>query len=94
MRQAVAGAPPPLVIYPQPVIIQHAPPGVVLQPVYLRVPPGHAKNWKKHCRHYNACGQPVYFVQDKWYNEVYVPDYHNRHGGDHHDKNGKGRDKH
>ena len=22
---------------------------------------------------YNACGQPVYFVQERWYNEVYVP---------------------
>ena len=35
--------------------------GVVVQPIYLHVPPGHAKNWRKHCAHYNACGQPVYF---------------------------------
>jgi hypothetical protein len=30
------------------------------------VPPGHAKDWKKHCKHYGACGVPVYFVQDDW----------------------------
>ena len=35
---------------------------VPVQPIYLHVPPGHAKNWRKHCHKYNACGQPVYFV--------------------------------
>jgi uncharacterized protein YcfJ len=24
---------------------------------------------------YNACGRPVYFVDDRWYNDVYVPHY-------------------
>ena len=38
----------------------------VTQPVYLYVPPGHQKNWAKHCAHYNACGQPVYFVKESW----------------------------
>jgi hypothetical protein len=57
------------------VIIQRVPVGVVRQPVYLHVPPGHAKNWSKHCYRYDACGRPVYFVQDRWYNEVYVPRY-------------------
>jgi hypothetical protein len=33
-----------------------------VQPIYLHVPPGHAKDWRKHCRKYDACGQPVYFV--------------------------------
>jgi hypothetical protein len=53
--------PPPPVLYAQPVIIQRAP--VQQPPLYLYVPPGHAKNWAKHCSHYNACGRPVYFVQ-------------------------------
>jgi hypothetical protein len=43
--------------------------------IYLRVPPGHAKHWGKHCREYNACGERVLFVQDNWYNREYVPRY-------------------
>jgi hypothetical protein len=48
---------------------------VAPQPIYLHVPPDHAKDWRKHCREYNACAQPVYFVQDGWYENVYVPQY-------------------
>jgi hypothetical protein len=29
----------------------------------MHVPPGHAKNWSKHCSRYNACAYPVYFVK-------------------------------
>ena len=75
--------PHPQVIYPQPVVIQPVPVGVVRSPIYLRVPPGHAKHWRKHCREYNACGQPVYFVQDRWYNEEYVLRYRESHGEHH-----------
>lgn len=60
--------PQPAVIVPQPVII--TPPGAIVvqpQPVYLWVPPGHRKNWKRHCDKYNACGVPVYFVRHDWY---------------------------
>ncbi len=71
----IGNYPRPQVIYAEPVIIQRVPVGVVRQPVYLHVPPGHAKNWSKHCHRYDACGRPVYFVQDRWYNEVYVPRY-------------------
>lgn len=82
--------PRPQVIVAQPVIIekpvrQVAQPGVVYvqpQPVYLWVPPGHRKNWRKHCREYGACGVPVYFVDDRWY------DSHVHPRG-----KGKGRDK-
>jgi hypothetical protein len=76
----IGNMPQPRVIYPAPVIIQQVPVGVVVQPVYLRVPPGHEKNWRKHCRRYNACGQPVYFVQQGWYNNVYAPTYRKEHG--------------
>ena len=48
-------------------------------PIYLRVPPGHAKNWRKHCHKYNACGERVYFVQDNWYSREYVPHYQKQH---------------
>ena len=79
----IGGFPQPQLIYPQPVVIQPVPVGVVREPIYLHVPPGHAKNWSKHCRKYNACGQPVYFVQDAWYNQEYVPRYREMHGEGH-----------
>jgi hypothetical protein len=59
--------PQPAVIVPQPVIIAPPLPGVVVQPVYMWVPPGHQKKWTKHCSRYNACGVPVLFVRDDWY---------------------------
>lgn len=74
-RIDVGSLPPPQVLYAEPIVIQPAPAGIVREPIYLRVPPGHAKHWAKHCRRYNACGQPVYFVQDAWYNDIYVPSY-------------------
>ena len=48
-------------------------------PIYLRVPPGHAKHWSKNCHKYNACGERVYFVKDDWYNREYVPRYQEQH---------------
>ena len=91
----IGNFPQPQLVYPQPVIIQPVPVGVVAQPVYLRVPPGHAKNWRKHCRKYNACGQPVYFVQDNWYNNVYVPRYREEHRDwDDRDRHDHDRDDH
>jgi len=67
---------PPQVVYQQPVVIQPVPVEVERPPIYLRVPPGHAKNWRKHCKKYDSCGERVFFVQDRWYKEVYVPQYH------------------
>lgn len=82
----IGEVPRPQVIYRQPVIIDRVPESVG-PPIYLRVPPGHAKHWAKHCGEYNACGHQVYFVRDDWYNNVYVRHYH--HDGDDH---GHGRD--
>lgn len=78
-RVDIGGFPEPRLIFPEPVIIHHV--HVVGPPIYLHVPPGHAKNWAKHCGKYDACGHRVYFVQDSWYDEVYVPAYQKRHGG-------------
>jgi hypothetical protein len=87
-------------VYPQPVVIRRAPEFASAAPIYLHVPPGHEKHWSKHCAHYNACGRPVYFVRDDWYNKEYVPRY--QHGGDDHggghghgrgDDKGRGHDK-
>ena len=95
-RIDIGAYPQPQVILAQPVIIQR--PSRVPPPVYLWVPPGHQKDWKKHCKHYGACGVPVYFVQDAWYQDQVV------HGGkpgkgkggdkDHGKSQGKGHGKH
>ncbi len=70
--------PPPRLIYRSPIIVdrhfyEH-------DPVYLRVPPGHAKHWSRFCGRYDACGRPAYFVQDNWYHYEYLPVYRERHG--------------
>jgi hypothetical protein len=61
-------------------------------PVYLRVPPGHAKHWDKHCYEYRACGERVLFVRDDWYEREYVPRYQEKHRDRGNDKQNKGRD--
>ncbi|MBS0298463.1 MAG: hypothetical protein JSR32_00795 [Proteobacteria bacterium] len=73
--------PTPRLIYPNP-ILALPPAAAVVQPppIYLYVPPGHAKRWDKYCHRYNACYQPVYFVEKDWYNNVYVPHYHSQGG--------------
>lgn len=76
---------PPQLIYVNPVVVQRTP-EYVAEPIYLHVPPGHEKHWSKHCAEYNACGRPVYFVREDWYNREYAP----RHE---HEDNGNGKDK-
>jgi hypothetical protein len=39
----------------------------------MHVPPGHARNWRKHCSRYQACGVPVYFVKSAEYEPGYQP---------------------
>ena len=77
-RLDIGGYPPPQLIYQNPRYVQRVPAG--RPPIYLRVPPGHLKHWSKHCREYNACGEPVYFVRDDWYHREYAPLYHERRG--------------
>jgi hypothetical protein len=69
----------PQVLYQQPVMVVRQPRPVVVEPVYMHVPPGHAKKWNKHCHKYNACAQPVYFVQSAEYG-------HGKHKHKHHKK--------
>ena len=93
--QVVLGnGPPPPVVYVQPVLaapVVAAEP-VSVEPIYLHVPPGHAKHWRKHCHEYNACNRPVYFVRsaeyepgfrmDRW-REEHAQEHghgHGRHG--------------
>lgn len=67
-RVDIGNTPPPLV-YPQPVVIVKQARPVAGGPLYLHVPPGHAKKWNKHCHKYNACSQPVYFVKSAEYEQ-------------------------
>jgi hypothetical protein len=66
--------PQPQLVYTRPVIV--TPPRIVVvqpQPVYMWVPPGQRKNWRKHCQAYGACGTAVVFVRDGGYpQQVYV----------------------
>jgi hypothetical protein len=77
------GSPPP-VVYAQPVLIASPSASNHATPIYLHVPPNHARDWSKYCHKYNACNQPVYFVRsgeyvrDKYYSsQEYQHDYKN-----------------
>ena len=70
---------PPPVVYAQPIIVREA--RYRAEPVYLRVPSGHRKNWSRYCGRYDACGRPVMFVRDDWYTNTYAPRYRERNHG-------------
>lgn len=99
-RLDIGDFPQPQVIYGQPMMIERGP--MDRPPIYLRVPPGHAKHWRQHCREYNACGERVFFVKDNWYNREYAPRYREQHrdrqdnrGNDRRDGHGnQGNDRH
>jgi len=80
-RINIGNAAPPPVIYAEPVVIQRPAVVVPRAPIYMYVPPGHAKNWGKHCGRYNACNQPVYFVQEPPPRRG-PPDHRGPHGRD------------
>jgi hypothetical protein len=90
-RIELGDVPRPEVVYRRAVTVEHV--RVVQRPIYLHVPQGHIKHWNKHCYRYQACGRPVYFVREEWYERVYVPakqrrvyrdeDHHHKHQ-DHH----------
>src|SRR3981081_2439231 len=84
-KVVLGNRPPPPLVYAQPVV---AVPVVVtermpIEPIYLHVPPGHAKHWRKHCHEYNACNRPVYFVRSAEYEPGYRPDRGERDHGHH-----------
>jgi len=88
----IGGYPPPQIIYREPRVIQRV--SMNRPPIYLHVPPGHARNWRKHCREYDACGERVYFVQNNWYSREYVPHYQKQHRDRRDDHRGKQNDRH
>lgn len=90
----------PMVVYDQPRVIVVDKRRVRDEPIYLHVPPGHAKHWDKHCREYHACDRRVYFVRSQEYEPEYQREHEHRddyreekehkHGKEH----GKGHGKH
>lgn len=92
-RIEIGTAPPPPVVYHQPVII--ARPVVVAPqpPLYLYVPPGHAKKWGRHCHKYDACGRQVYFVKEEWVQTQYAQAHPGKGPPVHAHGHGKGRGK-
>lgn len=87
-RINIGDTPRPDVIYAAPVIAYPQPAPMFVEPMYLHVPPGYEKHWRKHCHEYDACGRPVYFVRDSWYQQTYVPYYreHEGYGDEHQDE--------
>ncbi len=96
-RIDIGNAPPPPLIYAQPVIIQRAPVYVQQQPLYLHVPPGHAQKWSRHCSRYNACNRPVYFVRvrgdDRYEQRRHGGNDYHRDENDHGERHGNKHDK-
>jgi len=68
--------PPPQLMYQQPRTVRRVP--ADRPPVYLNVPPGHAKDWRRYCGRYDACDERVYFVRNNWYDREYAPRYQQR----------------
>ena len=59
------------------------------------MPPAHSANWGRYCGNYNACAQPVIFVQDNWVrapgNQRRYGNYRDRDRDDDRGHNGRGR---
>lgn len=97
-RVDVGALPPPPVIYRQAMIVERRP--FAGEPLYLHVPPGHARHWNKQCHNYQACGRPVYFVRHDRYQRAYEPRHwhgakrHVRHDGRHNTYRQRSRDSH
>lgn len=85
-RIDIGNYPQPTVVYRQPILIAPQPVVLTPQPVYLYVPPGHRRNWNRYCGQYGACGQPVYFVQERWVRERYEEQRHRGQGDGHGNK--------
>lgn len=92
-RINIGSGPVPVLVYPQPVVIYQPVQPVPVSPIYLSVPPGHSKNWRKHCRRYNACGQQVYFVRTAEYEPGYQEEHGYKEKKEKKDKHGRGHGK-
>ncbi len=84
----------PETYYPHPTLIISDSRYAKARPVYLHVPPGHAKHWGKHCKKYKACDRPVYFIRSSEY-DSYEREHEHEHSKKEDKKHpGKGKEKH
>ena len=102
-RIDIGSYPQPALVYAEPVVIAPPPVAIRRQPIYLYVPAAHQQDWRRYCGRYSACGQPVYFVQDRWVRERWEHEHHRqwrdvrgapRHGDRHDRGRHEGHDKH
>ena len=84
-RVDIGDAPAPRFINRSPVVGIRVGGAALPPPIYLHVRPGYERDWRHHCREYDACGQPVYFVRHDWYANTYVPHYREHHRDEHRD---------
>lgn len=87
---AIGNNPPPPVINAQPVIIGRPVYGAPV--MYLHVPPKEARDWRRHCARYHACGHPVHFVQTDPRNRWWAHDGEHHRGDGYRSKHEHGRD--
>lgn len=80
-RINIGDYPQPALVYANPVIAVPGPVAVRREPVYLYVPPLYQQHWRRYCGRYNACGQPVYFVQERWVRDRWEHERHGWHDG-------------
>lgn len=80
-RIDIGSFPPPPVVYAQPIVVAPTPVAVYQQPIYLYVPVAYQRDWPRYCGRYRACGQPVYFVQERWVQERYRSAHDGKRGG-------------
>ena len=80
-RIDIGGYPQPALVYPQPIVAIPGPVSMHHRPIYLYVPQVYQQNWPMYCGQYNACNQPVYFVQEDWVRERYMREHPGWHEG-------------
>jgi hypothetical protein len=83
-RVDVSDAAKPTLVSPRPVVVERE--HVVEEPIYVYVPSDQQRDWARYCGKYSACDRPVYFVEERWYNDVYVPRYRSEHAARHEER--------
>jgi hypothetical protein len=73
----------PNFVYPEPIIIRET--REVREPIYLHVPPEHARHWDRYCENYHACDRRVFFVRSSEYRDFRDERYQEHHDHDDHD---------
>ena len=82
-RVDIDNYPQPVLVNPQPIVYAPSRVAQYQRPIYLYVPAVQQAQWGRYCGNYRACGQPVYFVQERWVHDEYRREHearNNRHG--------------